>query len=113
MPASGVRDALQSRAVDANAIQVPLGRRFLRRGEVNGLAGFINDRYLAHLPMATSELAYFAPLDVIEIEMTVSAAFARPEKPVAVAKEIGPLVHIDPVRIAFGENGPRTAGCGG
>src|SRR5713101_2223217 len=86
-------------AVEPDAIEVPLDGALLGRLEINGTLPFVDSRKSGHLPGAAREPLQKLAAEVIKIEVTVSVALTRPQKPPAVGKEIEVVVHVDPVLI--------------
>src|SRR6266446_5245785 len=105
-------DACESGAIETDTIQVTLEGRFLRRREIHHALGFLNRVQRSDFPLAFGDLSDQLAVEIVEIEMSVSRAFAGPQEALAVLEEIKIVADIDPIGILFAERGSGFSGGG-
>src|SRR6267143_2844488 len=97
-------DACESGAIETDTIQVTLEGRLLRRREIHRALGFLNCVERSDFPLTFGDLSEQLTVEIVEIEMSVSGAFAGPEEALAVPEEIKIVADIDPIGILFAEH---------
>src|SRR6266850_4737638 len=98
-------DACESSAIETDTIQVTLEGRLLGRRGIHKKLGFLNRVERSDFPFAFGDLSKQLAVEIVEIQVPVSGAFAGPEKALAILKEIKIIADIDPIGILFAERG--------
>src|SRR6202045_1397539 len=96
-------------SVEGEAVEVAFQRRFFRGGEVDKALRFIYRIDRRDFPLTLGELRKLFALEVIEIQVAIPAALARPQEALAIAEEIKVVAEVDPIGVIFAENGAGLA----
>src|SRR6266404_8353156 len=105
MRAFFLADARESRPIETYAIQLPFERRFFCRREISHALRFLHRVERSDFPFPFGELRKLLAVEIVEIQVPVSGAFAGPQKALAILKEMKIVADIDPVGITLGERG--------
>ena len=123
MAAAPGRHARQARAIEPHPIELTLDRRLLERHEVHPAFALIDachglshpeHRFVrgSHRPVAACHLVDQGAVECVAVQVHVAVALGGPEELTAGRQEPQVVGHIDPRRIALGQNAPRTPGAG-
>src|SRR5437016_13291232 len=98
-------DACESGAIETDTIQVTLEGRFLRRREIHHALGFLNRVQRSDFPLAFGDLSEQLAVETVDLEMSVSRAFAGPQEALAVLEELQIVADIDRIGLLLAERG--------
>src|SRR5579875_2375119 len=85
--------------IQTNDIKLALQRASFSRGVKHTAPHLVNSRNFIYFPIAAGQLPLQRAVRSVQIQMTEAAAFAGPEKTIAVAEKLRLALDVNPLRI--------------